>query len=112
VALFQILLRALSSGFRRPAFFGRRQVDARAASLREADGDGLFGGSGAVLTLPYMLHLFPDKFACLGSRGFTFRFVPFRPFQRFLFRHFGSSSLSGKTATRSPTKASARSSAL
>jgi hypothetical protein len=38
----------LFAGF---AFFGRRQIDARAAALGKADGDRLLGRAGAVLTL-------------------------------------------------------------
>lgn len=65
MAFLQIPFRAFPGGFRSPTFFGRRQIDAGAASLRQTDGDRLFGGAGSVLALADVLHLFTDKFARL-----------------------------------------------
>src|SRR5581483_11737945 len=78
VALLQIAFRPLASRFGGPPLFRWRQFDPGAARLREADSDSLFGGSGAVLALPDVLHLFADEFAGLGGRRFPFGFVAFR----------------------------------
>jgi hypothetical protein len=69
------------------ALFRRRQVDPSAARLGEADGDGLFDGSPAVLSFTDMLDFFAHKFAGLGARGFTLAAGFVRPSDSLYFWH-------------------------
>jgi hypothetical protein len=73
--------------FRGLARLRRRQIDTRPASLRQADGDRLFGGSGAVHAFPDVIHLFFDELAGLGRRGFPLAFVGPCSGQCLLFGH-------------------------
>src|SRR5206468_3796786 len=60
---------------------------------RQSNGDRLFGGAGAVLSLANVVHLLANKFASLRAWRFAFCFVFLCAFQRFFFRHFERASL-------------------
>ena len=82
-----IALRLGASRFGDRSFFRSRQIYAGAPGLRQADGDGLFGGAGAVLTLSVTLDFFVNKFAGLRRRSFTFSCIFAGLFANFFFGH-------------------------
>src|SRR5437667_457979 len=59
----------------------------RAARLGQADRDGLFGGSRAVLAFADVVHFLADKFTGLGRWGLAFAFIPGGAFERFFLGH-------------------------
>jgi len=75
-------------GFLRNTPLGRgAKGNPRPACLGQADGDGLFGGAGAVFTLANVVHLFADEFTGLGAGGFALPTISAGPFESFCFRH-------------------------
>ena len=78
----------LGTSTRRGTAFARSsELDARAASFREANRNGLLGRTSAVLPFADMVHFFSDKFSglCAGRLAFTCIFAS--AFQCSFFRH-------------------------
>ena len=69
------------------AILGRRKLDSCAARFRQADGDGLLCGSGAVLALLHVFDFFVDEFTGLCGWGLSLARVLFRSLQNFFFGH-------------------------
>ncbi len=69
------------------ALLRRGQIDPDAPSFRQSNGDGLFGGSRAVLSLTDMMDFFPDELACLGCGRFALTLVLLRTLPGFCFWH-------------------------
>jgi hypothetical protein len=63
------------------------QFNPSAARFRKADGDGLFGGGGAVLSFPNVVHFLTYEFTSLGVRGFSFARIFLSSFYRLPIRH-------------------------
>jgi hypothetical protein len=86
-SLLQVTFGLLDHALRGAPFLWRGQFHARTTRLRQSNGYGLFGGSGAVFALADVLHLFADKFARLSGSRFTFASIFSRSFNRLSFRH-------------------------
>jgi hypothetical protein len=80
-------LRAAASLLGPCTFFRGRKIDTRSACLRQADGNRLLRGSGAVLSLTYVLEFPTDEFSGLSRQRLALTLVSFRAFDRFLVRH-------------------------
>src|SRR5512147_1959802 len=68
MALLALASGALPSLLGRRALLRHRQIDAGTPRLRETDGDGLLGRTGAVLALADVVDLLADELAGLGAR--------------------------------------------
>src|ERR1700688_265158 len=64
-----------------------RQADACTSSLRQSDGDGLLGGTRAMLALADVVHFLPHKFTGLGIWRFALTRILLRSLNRLSFRH-------------------------
>src|SRR5687768_5511738 len=64
----------------------RRQLDAGAPRLREADRNRLFRGARAMLALADVMDLFAHELTSLGRRRLALPLVSACPFERFFFR--------------------------
>ena len=71
--------RAAACAFRRFAFGGRRQVNARASRLRKAYGNRLLRRAGAMFPFANMVDLLADKLAGLRRSRFALTFVASGP---------------------------------
>ena len=80
-------LGAFAGPLARFALFGRRQIDARSASLGKANGDRLLGRAGPVFPLTNVLDFLADKFARLCGGRFSFPLVLACSLDGFLFWH-------------------------
>ena len=69
------------------AFFGYGEFYSSAAGFGESDGDGLFGGTRAVFSLPNFFDFLADKLAGLGGGGFAFTPVFSGSFDGLFFGH-------------------------
>jgi hypothetical protein len=65
----------------------RLQPNTSATRFRQPDCNGLFGGTGAMLTTPDMVYFFTHKFASLSARCLALLFSLTGPLHSFLFGH-------------------------
>jgi hypothetical protein len=68
--------------------FGRLlQFNPSASRFRKAYGNSLFGGGGAVLSFPDVVHFLAYEFTSLGARRFSFARIFPSSFYRLPIRH-------------------------
>jgi len=87
-AAFCRILRGFSTRFLgRRALLGRRQLHPGPPGFRQADGDRLPGGAGAMFSGADFINFFADEFARLGGRGFALAAIRRRALDRGFLGH-------------------------